>query len=419
MGTLYRRGRIYYADYFDRQGRRRRDSTRTSDVKIARIRLRDFELATTDRAAHSSEVLDNALRYFVDVACAGKSGGTIDSYQKKARHVSRLLGATLLDRITREGIERYIATRLEEEASSHSVHKELVVLRGTLASAHARGRTTTTAEVVPKFRAGYTPRTAYLTPEQFMLLVDHIVPPLRGKPKERAIREREARRIGRTLYCLLIALASPRRGELEALRWEHVDLGRGVIRVPKGKTVGRPIAIHPVLRPWLESLDRGEGFVVEPWANVGRDLPDACERAGVPKCTPNDLRRTFASWLVQDGVSLLVVSRLLGHRTTRMVDLVYGQLDEATLASAIQRLPGGSGNCDAGVTNGVPNPGTGGTGGTAASPPSITNSVEDSAISATSKVPRDGVEPPTRGFSVLADLAPKRVEPRRKLTLVG
>ncbi len=51
-------------------------------------------------------------------------------------------------------------------------------------------------------------------------------------------------------------------------------------------------------------------------ANVGRDLPRACERAGVPRCTPNDLRRTFASWLVQAGESLLVVSRLLGHGST-------------------------------------------------------------------------------------------------------
>ncbi len=80
-----------------------------------------------------------------------------------------------------------------------------------------------------------------------------------------------------------------------------------------------------------------------------------------------------------------------------MVDLVYGQLDEATLASAIQRLPGG---CDAGVSRGVPSGGTAGAGGTSPAALAISNSVEESEISREKFVPRDGVEPPTRGFSV-------------------
>jgi hypothetical protein len=135
----------------------------------------------------------------------------------------------------------------------------------------------------------------------------------------------------------------------------------------------------------------------------------------VPRVTLNDLRRTFASWLVQAGVSLYVVSRLLGHKSTRMVELVYGQLDEATLANAIARLPG----CDAGVPPVVPRGGTPGAGGTSAQPTAIQNSVEESFVSATSVVPRDGVEPPTRGFSVLADLAPKRAESRPILRVVN
>ena len=40
--------------------------------------------------------------------------------------------------------------------------------------------------------------------------------------------------------------------------------------------------------------------------------------------TPNDLRRTFASWLKQSGQDSLVVARLMGHTSTRMVELVYG-----------------------------------------------------------------------------------------------
>lgn len=409
MGTLNKRKGTWHANYVDRQGRRRRVSTHTGDLKVARARLRELELATTDRAAHPTEALDDALRYFVDVTHAGSPAGTVSSYRQKARHVSRLLGAEQADAITRERVERYIAARLAEGAHTHSVHKELVVLRGALTAARARGVFHGQADVVPPFSAQYTPRTTYLTPDQFAELAGHLVrnPPGPRAPELR--RERwERRRQGRLLYCMLIAFASPRVGELEALDWQHVDLQRGVIAIPRGKTRGRPIAIHAMLRPWLEALHAGAGPVIEPWGNVQRDLGRAAARAGVPRVTPNDLRRTFASWLVQGGTPLLVVSRLLGHSSTRMVDLVYGQLDEATLHAAIGRLPGG---CDAGVTSGASRKGS--AGAIVTGPARRLGRISDE-----DQVPRVGIEPTTRGFSGLSSLAPKAVPRRAKLRLV-
>lgn len=409
MGTLYKRGDTWHADFVDRAGRRRRVSTRTADLKVARARLRELELATTDRASHPTEALDDALRYFVDVTHASSPAGTVSSYRQKARHLSRLMGAEQTDAITRERIERYIASRLGEGAHTHSVHKELVVLRGALTASRARGLFHGPPDVVPRFRAQYTPRTTYLTPDQFAELAEHLV---RNPPGPRAPdlrRQRwERRRNGRVLYCMLIAFASPRVGELEALQWEHVDLARGVLRIPEGKTVGRPIAIHPMLRPWLEAMHAGTGPVIEPWANVQRDLASAAARAGVPRVTPNDLRRTFASWLVQAGTPLLVVSRLLGHSSTRMVDLVYGQLDEATLHEAIGRLPGG---CDAGVTSAASRDGTPGAIRTARRGGRGRISDED-------RVPRTGIEPVTRGFSGRSSLTPKSAPRQPRLRLV-
>ena len=55
--------------------------------------------------------------------------------------------------------------------------------------------------------------------------------------------------------------------------------------------------------------------------------------------TPNDLRRTFASWLKQAGTDSLTVARLLGHSSTAMVDKVYGRLDEATYVEAMRSMP--------------------------------------------------------------------------------
>jgi hypothetical protein len=49
--------------------------------------------------------------------------------------------------------------------------------------------------------------------------------------------------------------------------------------------------------------------------------------------------------------------RVLGHKSTSMVELVYGQVDNATLNAAIMRLPSA---CDAGVSNAMPQPGAAG-----------------------------------------------------------
>jgi len=394
MGRLYKRSGTWYADYFDQAGARQRESTRTADIKVARARLRDLELHTTHRRADETEALSAILDYFVNVTCAGKPSGTRRCYGQKARHLNRLLGAVRVGALGREGVEQYIATRLSEGAHQHSVHKELVVLRGALKSAKERGRFNCSLDVVPKFSSGYVPRTSYLTPLQFIAMLEAVVPPLPRTAKANTLEKRAQRLVDRARYCMLIAYASPRRGEVEALHRDHVDLSRGMVRIPKGKTVGRVIAIAESLRPWLEDLPAGP--LVKPWRNMGRDLPRACERAQVPRCTANDLRRTFASWLVQAGESNMVVSRLLGHKSTRMVDLVYGQLSDATLAAAIGRLPG----CDAGVPPAGPTRGGGGDGGTVGADYRAAVSVEKLVETAAYVVPRVGIEPTTRGFSV-------------------
>ncbi len=394
MGRLYKRAGRWYADFYDRASVRRRESLNTKDIQVARARLRELELATTDRGPDQTEDLSAVLDYFTGVTCAGRSAGTIRCYEQKARHLGRLLGSRRIGSLTREDIERYVSTRLGEGAHQHTVHKELVVLRGALKSAKERGRFPGSLDVVPKFSSGYVPRTTYLTPEQFAAMIDALVPPLPRTALPSTLEARTARLMDRARYCMLIAYASPRRGEVEALRRDHVDLARGMIAIPKGKTVGRPVAIAPALRPWLEGLPPGP--VVRPWHNTCRDMKRACERAGVPRCTPNDLRRTFASWLIQAGESNRIVADLLGHSSTRMVDLVYGKLSDATRVAAVAKLPA----CAAVVPPGLPRPGAIGTPGTrrrrSRSAVSVGNTVETGAYA----VPRVGIEPTTRGFSV-------------------
>jgi site-specific recombinase XerD len=68
------------------------------------------------------------------------------------------------------------------------------------------------------------------------------------------------------------------------------------------------------------------------------------QNAGIARVTPHDLRRTFATNLLEDGVDIETVSRLLGHESNETT-AIYDLRGEASKARAQRRLnvpnPGG------------------------------------------------------------------------------
>lgn len=175
-----------------------------------------------------------------------------------------------------------------------------------------------------------------------------------------------------------------------------------------------PIVSAPqrdLLRYALEHAEGVNGALFLPWGNVRRDLHAACDRIGIPRCSPNDLRRTCATWLRADGASPDVISPVMGHADSRMVERVYGRLSTDQLAKRLARELG--------------LPVTGNPRVTLDSVTPASQSLRaplDSAESSDSEtpcfeaipVPRDGVEPPTRGFSI-----PTRLLPRPKKQAVS
>ena len=130
-----------------------------------------------------------------------------------------------------------------------------------------------------------------------------------------------------------------RWGEMAGLRVRDVDWARGRVSVvgartqsgewkeyPKSSKSRREVPVPARVLALLSDLARGRGsgetlFVTErgarPWsgANWRRVWDDAVERAGVPHHSPHTCRHTAASWLVQAGVPLYDVQRLLGHES--------------------------------------------------------------------------------------------------------
>ena len=68
--------------------------------------------------------------------------------------------------------------------------------------------------------------------------------------------------------------------------------------------------------------------------NVHYGFKAACRRAKPTDLRVHDLRHTCASWLVQAGVPLLEVSKLLGHSTIEMTER-YAHLAPENLMAAV------------------------------------------------------------------------------------
>ena len=80
------------------------------------------------------------------------------------------------------------------------------------------------------------------------------------------------------------------------------DLSTAFIRGTKRSTRLRTVPIvGEVARSLLEyALANGQGaagLLFQPWTNVRRDLHAACGAVKIRPCSPNDLRRTRATWL--------------------------------------------------------------------------------------------------------------------------
>ncbi|WP_456382585.1 tyrosine-type recombinase/integrase [Persephonella sp.] len=131
-----------------------------------------------------------------------------------------------------------------------------------------------------------------------------------------------------------------RLGEIWNLQWKHIDLNRNVIIVEKTKTFqSRIIPIHPKLREELEKRYPAMGKVV-PYAKptIERRLKGYFKKAGYKDLRVHDLRHTFASLMVMNGVDLKTVQELLGHQSYRTTE-IYAHLSPQHLHEAIKKLP--------------------------------------------------------------------------------
>ncbi len=374
---VFKRGDIWYAWVPRPGGGVEKRSTNCTDKKAALVIAAKLERASVDpdyAAQNETETSHVLSSYLASRERLGRAEGTMHHVRVKSGHLLRLMPrmATL---ITHKVCEGYIDKRLGEGARRTTIKKELRVLKAALRLAGKNGLfKADPSNIIPELEDDYEPRTRFLEPWELVCLV-------------LALGEDE-----RAAMVALIVATGARLGE--ALRFQASDVVErdGLVFVKmRGTKTKKSKAEIPIVGPSVAvlrwALAHMNGPTFAPWGNVRRDLAAACKRAGIKTCSPNDLRRTMATWLGQAGVGTDLIWRAMRHVDGRMTERVYGQMSSEDLGRLITQRTAQV----AGILMGGNETKSGGTEGIAATP--------DLQKPAGFLVPRDRIELPTRGFS--------------------
>ena len=415
---------VWYAVFTTPEGARLRRSTGCAKHEVDKALARRAEL---EREAHDPHrrtqrtTLRDVLMAFLEgraalVRAGKRSDATLRYYLQKASilrgyfepDANDTLGTGLfpIQALDAHAVEGFIETRRNDGVDDRTIHKELGLLRGALRGARRRGEFdgdwAAILTLPDDFDVTYRPRRNFLTREQLPLLLDAL-----PRPRAAVV----AFIVATT--CELGALQRARREDLPRDPQGNVQVVhiRGTKRATRDRWVPIVTADQRELIAFaLAHADGTGGALFSRWSNMRRDLRQAVEKvrteSGVqlPTISPNDLRRTAGSWLRAAGVATDHVAKVMGHSTSRMVELVYGHLTTSELARLMQ----------AAVARIEPPPVM----ALAERPDAIRVSTKTLPNAPTPKgratpigrpeapptprnpVPRGGIEPSTRGFSI-------------------
>jgi integrase len=239
------------------------------------------------------------------------------------------LGGRRVSEIRRADVQDFADRLLAHGEEASTIRNTLMPLRAIFRRAVARGDVAvnpTTGLELPAVRGR---RDRIVSPEQAAKLLD-------------ALPEGDRALWATALYGGL------RRGELQALRWEDVDLAKGVIRVerawdvregqiePKSRAGRRTVPIAVVLRDYLvehRQLTGGRGHVFarangKPFdaVTIGERSKNAWRRSGLEQITLHEARHTFASLMIAAGVNAKALATYMGHASVTITYDRYGHL---------------------------------------------------------------------------------------------
>ena len=333
-GHLIKRGRFWYARYYDNAGRRQWKSLQTTFREIAYAKFSQLILSIEKQEVGwqlKEKPLEEYLGEYLALCEVEHSKTTYRMEKQILTEFAQFVKARYLRQIATSCIEAYKVKRAKEVKKS-TANRTIAILKAFLNRAVALGYLERNpARFVKKFK-------------EEPLLIKHL-----SNGEVSKLLSGCSPRIGRIITIFL--LTGMRLGELAYLRWKDIDFIHRLIHIqnrgdwtPKGHKP-RVIPLHPVVEDIFLSLPRQDEQDYVLGTRSGKPIDSylrweilrCAKRVGV-KANVKMFRSTFASNLVMSGVDIFTVSKLLGHYDVKITEKHYAHLTQNFLFDAIGRL---------------------------------------------------------------------------------
>jgi integrase len=329
--ALYKRNNGIWYVLYTIDGKRRWKSTHSRTKSDALSKLSELEKTPPGPVSHKS--LKEFEELFLSYAVENYAQSTLGIFQRAFRDLENIVGNPPLDSLSHLHLDTYRTARLKA-VSPASVNIELRALRSMMSVAvRWKLLSENPFRGMKQVRVPEKPPT-YFSQRDLQILLSTI--------KEEWFKELVA----------FAALSGMRRGEILNLRWENVDLPNRLVRVQSDESFrtktgkNRIIPLNEIAAQLLIQRQRDlsaeyvfslAGHRISP-RYISHKLKRHVRKAGVnPNLHFHSLRHTFATWLVQAGVSIYEVQKLLGHSSVAMTQ-IYSHLAPTELHSAVNRI---------------------------------------------------------------------------------
>jgi integrase len=341
MGII-KKGKDYFIQYsvyeLNKEGERERKqkqekigpSRALAEAALSKRVVERAENKIFDKKPVKKILLKEFMSQYLEYSKSHKKPSMYERDCRSSLHLLKYFSGCYLDGITPKKAEDYKSERRKSVKGS-TINRELALLRSVLNKAVEWGDIETSPIKKMKMFREPPGRVRYLSRQEIPALLRECS--CRIKP----------------IVCVAL-YTGMRKGEILALKWKNIDFEQGIIHVEEVEFDGevdspksgerRDVPICDIVKKSLEALPRTGERIFEGVKDFREAFNNACKRAGIEDFHFHDLRHTFASHLVMQGTSIMIVKELLGHKTLEMT-LRYAHLAPDVRRKAIMDLEKG------------------------------------------------------------------------------
>ena len=335
MGSIYKRGNIYWIKYH-RRGKPYRESTRSEKEADAKrlLKKREGEIAEGKLpGVYFDKVLFDDLAKDLLIDHELNKRKSMERTKISIAHLEKVFAGMKAVNIDSSRMKEYIDMRRADGVESATINRELDALKRMF----SLGTECSPPKVhnvphIPKLK-GNPPRKGFVECGDFLALREKLPDYLKD-------------------FCTFAYRTGWRKSEITKMKWDQVNLSQGTVTLNAGETKNdeaRIVYLDGELKGIFERQleTRKHSQKILPYVFLNEDKTDriktlrkswqtACKNAKIGSRLFHDLRRSAVRNLVRSGIPEGVAMKISGHKT-RSVFERYNIVSDSDLKIAAQK----------------------------------------------------------------------------------